>query len=179
MKKSFLILLVISLIISGFLSILNVLIGVGTGQVLLSTFCIAGYSILGLCCSTLYEKNKNNIFSLVGIITVILGFIFSFGFIWSWFDTSNEIIKIFFSSIVIPVSFAHASLILLIDSKNIIVKTSVIVTTICIGIFAVMLTYLIWTFGTVEIPIKIIAVLGIIESLGTIVSPILNKTFKD
>lgn len=192
MKKIFLKTLVGSLVISALIAILFIITDFENdicAQILLTTFIIFPFSITGLCCSTIYEKDKLKTFSLIGIIINIIGCILYTGLIWGFFDACIffceddnlfDIWELLLTSTTLATSFAHISLLLLISSKDKIVKFIQKATIILSSILDIIILDAIWTqliddemWGS---PILIIIILVV---LGTIVCPILHSITKN
>lgn len=192
MKKIFLKTLVGSLVISAILAIFIIITDFESSicsKILLSTLLIFPFSITGLCCSSIYEKPKLKAFSLIGIIINIIGCLLYLGVIWEIlnvciiFCENNDgldIWQLLLTSTTLSTSFAHISLLLLINSQdkivNIIKKTTIITSIILDliildGIWTQILQEAIWG--------KIILILIIIIVLGTIVCPIWHNLTKN
>jgi hypothetical protein len=185
MKKNFLMAMIISLCIGALIGIVIFLFG-SFGEIevkiLGTTLIIGGYSLLGLCCSALYEKKHGNIFALLGIISALLGFIWFVGLIWSGYDfiDFDNTLELILTFIIVPVSLAQSSLILLINSDNKMGKMTVWATIFFIIILTLMLLIAVWNidFDFGDFYFRLLGVVGILDVLGTIVSPILNKVLK-
>lgn len=192
MKKIFLKTLVWSLVISAILAIFIIITDFESSicsKILLSTLLIFPFSITGLCCSSIYEKPKLKTFSLIGIIINIIGCLLYLGVIWDILDVcilfcedheGLNIWQLLFTSTTLSTSFAHISLLLLINSQDKIVNTikkTTIITSIILdliildGIWTQILQEAIWG--------KIILILIIIIVLGTIVCPIWHNLTKN
>lgn len=188
-KKSFLMTMIISLTISAFIGIIIFLFGsFGDTEfrILLTTLSLAGFSLAGLCCSLLYEKRKYIKFSMFAIGSIILGFLFSILLIWEFvyfFRWGLELTiwaELFLTLLVLSFSFAHMSLILLINVKKKLDKYLLYLTLLFIAIVASMLIYLIFRIGINEpgeLFFRLLGVFAILNVLGTIVTPMLNKIY--
>ncbi len=181
-KKIFLISLVVSLSISALLGIIILLVG-DFGKIqfktLLTTLTIGGFSLTGLCCATLLEKKRFSAFSIIGIILSVWGFLFITSLIWeiiAW-DAFDNIWKIMIASIILAVSTAHASLLLLIKSDKKIVNVSLAITLLFISLVALELIIFVFNefINNEEIWWRTLGAFAILDVLGTIVTPILLK----
>ncbi|MAF37056.1 hypothetical protein CL622_08135 [archaeon] len=180
-KKMFLISLIISLSIGAILGIVIFLIG-NFGEIqlniLLTTLTIGGFSLTGLCCATLLEKKRFSAFAIMGMIFSAWGFLFITSLIWNIFNFSSldTIGKLFFISIILAFSSAHASLLLLIKSEKSIVNVFLIAT--LIFIFLVSLELIILVLSGFDVDLlwwRVLGIFAILDVLGTIVTPILLK----
>ncbi|MFT7615962.1 MAG: hypothetical protein ACI8Y7_000789 [Candidatus Woesearchaeota archaeon] len=183
-KKTFLVALIISLSISALIGIFVFLLG-NFGEtelrLLLTTLTIGGYSLTGLCCSVLYEQKRFIPLAVSGIVISIIGFFYTVLAIWELVDLNTQFswkALIFF--IVLSVSIAHICLLLLLKSDHLAVNGSLSATIIFIAIVALMLIILILNdFDNVgEFYFRLLGVFAILDVLGTIVTPILNKIFQ-
>ena len=179
MKKNILKILIISLCISALIGIIIILTGKFgklESKILLTTLSIFIFSIPSLCCSTIYDKDKK--LSKIGIIISILANIISILLIWKIIDR-NIIIpwKFLITLILLSNSLGHISLLLLLNSNKItkIVRNITITLSIIIDL---ILLLIIW-FNIEFISFRIILILIILITLGTITSPILNKIYKN
>jgi hypothetical protein len=182
-KKIFLKTLIVSLSATGLLGIFIFLFGKfgeTEGRLLLTTLSMGGCSLTGLCCSTIYPSEKYKIFSIIGIGTAGLCFVLTLFNIWGDFKNLENTWKLLLSLIVLTITFAHISLLLNIKIVNQLVKNTLTATTIFIGIVAFMLlTLIVGGFGKGDFFYRLLGVFGILDIVGTIVTPILNKTQKE
>lgn len=185
MKKKILKLLVGSLCLSALIGIFIILFGSFNeieGKILLTTLLIFGYSIPGLCASTIYEKEKLHSFSILGISLSLISCIYMLGLLWEFFSFDFFNInhwKIIFSLNILCLSTGHLSLILLINNQNNIVSTFKISTVVISIIIDLMILTLIWDLSLAnDLYFRILLVLGILATLGTVGTPILNKIYK-
>jgi hypothetical protein len=185
-KKIFLIIMVISLSISALIGIIIFLFGNFSDteyKLLFTTLAIGGYSLTGMCCSVFYEKNRSAgavKIAQLGMALSILGFIYTVLVIWSLFNFDNfdNSWKILATFIILSISLAHICLLLLIASLKGFVVISVLATIISISIVALLLIWPIWVGSEPDLfYFRIVGVFAILDVLGTIVTPILNKVF--
>ena len=119
MKKIILKTLIITFIISALLGIGIVLLDIWTeitARILLSTVTIFSASIPGLCCSISYEKSKNKVVPLIGMIITTISCIYFLLLVWELitFKWTNEFAWNFMATcIILPISLGHISLLLL------------------------------------------------------------------
>ncbi len=179
-KKTFLITMIISLSISALIGIFVFLFGdfgETEARLLLTTLTIGGYSLTGLCCSVLYEKRKFTILALSGMVVSVIGFLFTVLVIWEAIDLDYSW-KALIIFIVLATSTAHSCLLLLIKSDKSLVNGSLSATIIFISIVALMLIILVLgEFDIGEFYFRLLGVFAILDVLGTIVTPILNKVY--
>jgi len=182
-KKTFLITMIISLSISALIGIFVFLLG-DFGEIefrlLMTTLTIGGYSLTGLCCSGLYEKRKFAPLALSGMAISIIGFLFSVLVIWEAIDINNNFVwktSIIFA--ILAASIAHSCLLLFIKSDKSLVNGSLSATIMFISIVGLMLIMLVLNnFDDVgESYFRLLGVFAILDVLGTIVTPILNKVY--
>lgn len=182
MKKLVLKTLVFTFIISAIFGISIIVLDLWnniTSNILLSTSIIFGFSIPALTCSINYEKKKDKTFSTIGIAVCFINCIYNLLVVWDFLDfefLGSLIWKFTLYSILISSSIAHICLLLLIDSKEKLVKYFKNGTIILSAIIDILLLLLI--FLKVEISWKLLSVITILIVLGTIVTPLLNKLKK-
>ena len=190
MKKNILKILVVSLIVSALIGIFAIITGTfGTleAKILSTTLTIFMFSISGLCCSTIYEIKKYKKISIIGIIISLISAIYTILIIWGVLDIciifcknqNRNTWRILWSLIILSCSSAHLSLILKIDNKNDIVqktKLGAIVISLLLDFIILMLSWSIIQYN--DIYNRILIVLAILVTLGTIITPILNKIYK-
>jgi len=188
LKKTFLITMIISLSISALIGIFVFLFGNfrdTEAKILSTTLSIGGFSLTGLCCSILYEKRKFIGFSFFGMASSILGFLTSILVIWEFVDVFEGFFditgwgKLALTLIILAFSSAHACLLLLINPEKSSVKYSLFATLLFIGIVALMLILLVFEIidNPGEFYFRLLGVFAILDVLGTIVTPILNKVY--
>lgn len=179
MKRTILKVLIVTFIVSAVLGIGIILLDIWnevTAKILLSTVTIFSASIPGLCCSISYEKSTNKTVPFIGMIACSISCLYFLLLIWElltfkWFD---EFAWDFMSTcILVPITFAHISLLLLIDSDDSKVNGFKI-GTIALAILMDILI-LIEIYGNVEMNWKLMLILSILIALGTIVTPLMHK----
>ncbi|MFZ2537634.1 MAG: hypothetical protein WAX04_01880 [Oscillospiraceae bacterium] len=182
LKKIFLITMIVSLSISALIGILVILVGnLGEmeARILGTTLALGGFSLVGLCCSTIYDKPKYKIFSAAGMVVCILAFVHSTLLIWQAYGIDNWEwpLKLLVSFIIISLSMGQISILLLINYKN---KKARNVLWITIGLICVvgfMLLAMVYDLidGGTEVFFRFLSVFAILDALGTITTPILKK----
>lgn len=181
LKKIFLITMIISLSISALIGIIIFLLGSFGGiqtKILLTTLTIGGFSLAGLCSSVIYDKERAKIFALIGMITSFIGFLVVTLVIWELFRLDN-FWRIGLTLILFSFTFSHVSLLLLIKSDKGIVKIALGSTLFFIAIVAIMLLLALWEIvNPSEFTIRLFGVFVILDALGTIITPIINKVTK-
>lgn len=177
-KKYFLRTLVVALSISALIGILIFLFGdfgVTEIRLLLTTLTIGGFSLTGLCSSTIHNRNELRIFSIIGMVISVLGFLITTGAIWKIIDF-DDIWQTMVVFIILSVSIGHISLLLQLRLKSDNNKYLLTGTIIFISIVAFMLVKsTITEFGENEFYFRLLGVFSILDVLGTIATPIMNK----
>lgn len=177
-KKYFLRTLVIALSISALIGIFIFLVGdFGETEIrlLLTTLTIGGYSLTGLCSASIQNRNDLKSFSIIGMIISVIGFLITIGAIWEFVDL-EDIWKAMMIFIILSVAIAHASLLLQIRPKTDKIKYALIGTIVFISLVALMLIKSTLTeFDESEFFFRLLGVFSILDVLGTIATPILNR----
>lgn len=180
-KKYFLRTLVVALSISALIGIFIFLVGdFGETEIrlLLTTLVIGGYSLAGLCSSTIQNRNELRAFSLMGILVSIIGFVITILALWEIIDF-NDIWRLMLVFIILSVAIAHISLLLQIRPKTDSIKYSLIGTIFFISIVAFMLIKAILNgFNESDTFFRLLGVFSILNVLGTIATPIMDRTIK-
>ncbi|MCW3124611.1 MAG: uncharacterized protein JWO03_269 [Bacteroidetes bacterium] len=168
--------LFITLVASALLGILIFLFGafkMRELKVLFSTLDVSACSLAALCCATLLST-KFKWFSVLGVLTS-LSCMMAFLYV-IWFDREVTNYDFLLTLVVLTGTFAHISLILLTPPVNRTVTSILTVTVLCITLLGVMLLLMIWGDEHKESFYRTLGVIGILDVLGTIISPILGKT---
>ncbi len=177
-RKYFLRTMIIALVISAVIGIIIFLVGeFGETEIklLLTTLAIAGYSLTGLSSSTIHNHTKFKSFSVIGMLVSVLGFLTSIILLWEIIDPDDmwQTVLIF---IFLSISIAHISLLLQISPKTNNIKYALIGTIVFISIVALMLIKsTINEFEENEFYFRLLGVFAILDVLGTITTPILNR----
>jgi hypothetical protein len=177
-KKLFLSTLIIALSISAAIGIFIFLTGdFGDTQsrILATTVAIGGFCLTGLCSSIIHHRDHLKAFSVFGMITSVVGFVVAFAAIWNVIDF-EDVWQALLILIILSITLAHISLLLILRPKNIGIKTTLVTTIVFISIVSLMLIYsTICEFDEDEFYYRILGVFAILDVLGTITTPILNK----
>jgi uncharacterized membrane protein YfcA len=180
-KKFFLRTFIIALTISALIGIVIFLVGeFGETEmkILATTLAIGGFSITALGCSTVHDIDMFRPFSLIGMLISVFGFLFTVSAIWALFESDHEwVAQAVFTFVILSVSTAHISLLLQIRAKTRNIKYALIATIIFISIVAAMLIKAtINDFEDSDLFFRLLGVFAILDVLGTIATPILNRT---
>ena len=183
MKKGILYLLIATFSISALLGIGIIILDLWnelTLKVMLTTLTIFGFSVPALCCATLRDKTDEKVFPIIGIVTSIIGGLYTLLLLWEIIDYDffgeTDVYKWLIEFIILSASFGHIRLMLLINSND----TTVLMTrngTIIVSIaLDFLLTFLIFIPDFEDLVVwQFYAILAILIVLGTIVTPILKK----
>ena len=89
MKKGILYLLIATFSISALLGIGIIILDLWnelTLKVMLTTLTIFGFSVPALCCATLRDKTDEKVFPIIGIVTSIIGGLYTLLLLWEIID---------------------------------------------------------------------------------------------
>ena len=177
-KTFFLRSLIVALSISALIGIFIFLVGDfgdTEARILATTLSIGGFSLTGLCSANLKTSSRYEMFSNIGMIVSVLGFIFTLITIWEFAITDHDW-KAMLTFIILAVAMAHVALLLLIKPKTNLIRILLIATMTCISIVAFMLIKSTWSeFKEAEFYFRVLGVFAILDVLGTIVTPIMNR----
>jgi hypothetical protein len=166
---------------------LSALIGIGVilfgdfgeleAKVLATTFTIACMSILGLACGAYLETKRGKILPIAGIVFSIISAVMWLITIWTTFDLDIDLFsKTLVSATLSAVACSHLSLISIakLDEKF---QWSKVVLSFCVWILFSILLYIVWfqPDSSNDFILRIIAVLSIIITSLTIVTPVFSK----
>ncbi len=177
-KKSFLRLLVGAIVLSAAIGIFIFLIGdfgETETKLLLTTLSVGVFSLAGLCCSSVYDRVNLQSFSKVGMVFSIVGFFLTFIAIWEFVDMDymGKPLAIF---LVLAITTAHISLLQLIIPRSDKVHLMMKSTLILISIVSLMIIAgLLLDFEIGNIYFRILGVFAILDVLGTIATPLVNR----
>ena len=182
LKKYFLTTLVLALSFGALMGVYVLIFedfGELQSKILFTTLSFGGFSITGLCASIWHDKRKFLFLSYCGMVTSILGFLYSFLLIWEIIDEhlfDFEMLKPLLVLIILSVALAHACLILLVHKKSSLLTFVLTMTFVCTSVISLMLIgMIIWEWKVKEPFFRTLGVLAILGALGTISLPILNK----
>lgn len=169
-----------SLSISALIAILVFLFG-NFGEtefkLLFTTLTLGVYSLTGLCSSVLYDRKKYLSLSFSGITVSVIGFLITVGAIWEIVEF-HDVWKLVIIFIIVAVSVAHSSILLLARSDKNSINICLSATIIFISIIALMLIHLVlneFSYRTDEFFYRLLGVFAVLDVLGTIVTSILRK----
>ncbi len=181
MKNILLKILIIALSISAVFGIAMIIFDFDSyisEKILLTSLDIFCFSILGLCCSTVFEKKYRKPLSILGMATCLLGCIYFLLIIWEIADfyfLHNFDWELMFILPIMSLSFAHLSLVSLIAAKTKHIRLMQIATLIFSVIIDIMI---ILSIFDADLSWEIFGTLAILITLGTIATPIVNKIAK-
>lgn len=177
-KKYFLISLIAALGLSALVGIYIFLFGDAEEtemRILTTTLAIGVFSLLGLSCATLQNREGLRWLSITGVIIPIIAFIITVYGIWSDSEI-KDLWKAAGIATTLAVGLAHVSLLLLIRIKSSKTKYVLAATILFIIIVSVMfINGILCDFGQDEFYFRLLGVFAILDVLGTITTPLLNK----
>ena len=179
-KKAFLLALIASLLISALIGIFIFLFGdfgATESKILFTTFAVGVFSLTGLCCSALYDKKRFSTLAVFGIVSSFMALLYTVLTVWEVIDIDT--LRFLYVLIILAFSSAHASILLLIEPVNKLVKSILSSTLIIIAIVAILLIplFLELFYDPGEYYYRVLGVFSVLDVLGTIVTPILNKLY--
>ena len=177
-KKYFLISLIAALGLSALVGIYIFLFGDAEEtemRILTTTLAIGVFSLLGLSCATLQNREGLRWLSITGVIISIIAFIITVYGIWSDSEI-KDLWKAAGIATTLAVGLAHVSLLLLIRIKSSKTKYVLAATILFIIIVSVMfINGILCDFEQDEFYFRLLGVFAILDVLGTITTPLLNK----
>ena len=180
-KRFFLWALIVSLSLSALIGIIIFLFGKfgeTEEKIITTTISIGVSSVTGLCCSTIFFKDKLKSLSITGMLASFAFLVIIVVTIWGNFK-NHELEKYLGTSVILTITFSQSSLLLLAKNTNKLVRNVLIATLIFISVVAIMLLITLWN-GKInnEFFYRLLGVFAILDVLGTIVTLILSKTGK-
>ena len=180
-KKYFLISLILALSISALIGILIFILGDFNDlqiRILLTTLSVGAFSLTGFCCSLIYNREELQLLSIIGMLASSVALLLSIVAVWGE-PNMDEFWKLLFTAITLAIAFAHVSLMLLVRPKSVLVKYLLYATIFFIGLVSIILISLVVVddFEN-EIAWRVLGVFGILDALGTVVTPIVNVVEK-
>jgi hypothetical protein len=182
MKKIVLQILIYALVISAVLGIIIILLGLESEyalKVLCTTGLVFGFSIPGLCCSTIYEKEGKKELSTIGMSICAISCFYITFVVWTGFELFNQWednYKLISILILLSCSFGHISLLNVIKPKTNNIKSLINITVILS-----ILIDILWIERLLienDDHMKLDIILAILIALGTVVAPIMNMITK-
>jgi len=181
-KKQFLRALIISLVISALIGIYLFLFGDfedSDTRLLLTTLTVGWYSMTGLCSSVVHNRKRIKFFSLFGMIISVLGFFITVIAIWEIID-NTLIWQLVMTFVILSVMISHISLLFLVKPKSKKIRYVMSATILFIAVVTVMLILEILVESEKgEFFYRLLGVFAILDVLGTISTPVLNKITKE
>jgi hypothetical protein len=174
-KKFFLWGMIFSLIASGLMAIFIFLfVDFNTRElkILFSTLDIGACSLAGLCCSTVLGS-RYKWFGILGIIIAALCMGDMLYTIWRF--NSEDNFNVLLTLVILAATCSHISLMLLTKTDTSLTGYVLLVTVFFIALVGFMLLRLIWQNDQNEFFYRLLGVFGILDVLGTIITPILGK----
>lgn len=177
-KKYFLRTLIVALVVSAIIGIVIFLVGdFGETEIklLFTTLAIGGFSLTGLSSSTIHTHREFKLFAVTGMLVSVIGFLMTIIAIWEIVDPDDmwQTVLVF---VILALSIAHVSLLFQIRPKSKNIKYTLIGTIVFISIVALMLIKsTINKFEENEFYFRLLGVFAILDVLGTIATPILNR----
>ena len=182
MKNILLKILIITLSISALLGIVIIIFDVDSDiaeKTLLTSLVVFGFSVPGLCCSTVFGKKYRTPLSITGMIICLAGCMYFLLTIWEAINIEfeNDLSwQLMFVLPILALSSAHISLVSLPNPKNSLIKLMQIATIVMSVIIDVII--LLAILFNEEAPAEVFATLAILTALGTLTTPIANKITK-
>lgn len=152
-------------------------------KIFATSLLVFGYSIPGLCSSTVYEKDKWRLFSIIGMSLALVACLYSLCFVWGILELEYDSIHSFnwnmaWTLNLLCWSCGHIASIMRINNENKTVSIAKKATIICSIIIDVMILIMLWNiFKISDLYERLVLVLGVLISLGTVGTPILNKIY--
>ncbi len=187
-QKIFLTSMVLFLVLSAIIGIFSVLTGSFDkflGMILLTTFSLGVYSLTGLCCTPMLNRPELRALGISGIAASILGgvFVIITNFLLFYvIDNGGGGVFILigrFLFLIIAISIAHISLLMIIKTNHSLVIIARWCTIAAIGVVALLLLASTLNFNTMQESWRLFLISGILNVVGTIVTPILHLITKD
>ena len=182
LTKTLLVLLLACFVACGAIAIFAIL-GVMTGEVafkiVLSTLSLGAYSLISLCCMTLVTQRRFSLFGWIGIAASVSGALFALLTNWEIVTGWELLLKGRYCFLVVAIAFGHASLLLLIETKNEIVRAIRNATLVVIALVAIVFVGAPFAPESLVIANQIILVLCVLDVLGTICTPLLHQITRD
>lgn len=179
--KIFRIVLIICLLAGGATGIVTFIVGDSNhlmDKTLLTISAIGVFSVLGLCCSVLFDKGKYKPLAVAGILMSLAALTLSIVGIWhhnSIWDGWRWIITVS----VLAVALTHISLLFLIHTKSLSISALRGFTSFIIVVIAGFIIYVtFYQVPNMDLFSRTLGVLAILDVLGTILTPVLSKQMK-
>jgi len=178
-KRILLITMIVSLVISALVGIYLFLVGDwGETEVKIfgTTLAVAFASLLGFCSSLHQNREKLKWLSFLGIAVSFMAFLLVTFTIWGEDEVGRRLWEATSIACIVAFCLAHISLMLLVKIKSKATKYALIATIVFITIVAAMLiNAVICDFDLGDLCLRLLGVFAILDVLGTITTPMLNK----
>lgn len=151
-------------------------------RILLTTLLIGVYSIISLCCMTVFG-GRFGVWGLAGILVTSLSLMLGLSAVWvEWgsnWEVVEQVLRYFAVLGILGISIGHQSLLLrIIDRTAATTKMLIFGTVGVIGLVAAMLVLplLLEDFDLGDVYWRLLGVLAILDVLGSIVTPVIART---
>lgn len=176
MRRTFLYSMIAAVVISSVLGIAALLsqeFGQTEAKVLLSTLGIAAASILAMACSAAWERGKSRGLAGPGITASIVGCFMLLVGIWA--EPRSEVFaKTLVTIVILAIYCAHGALLLLARLKRRFFWTQP-ATLVATALLGALLVYMLWSEDSFEDRWRLVGILSILGSAGTILTPVLQR----
>ena len=180
--RTILLLLLSCFVACGAIAIFAIL-GVMTGElalkIALSTVSLGTYSLISLCCMALITQRRFSLVGWMGIAASLSGAAFALLTNWEIVTGWELLLKGRYCFLVVAIAFGHASLLLLIKTKNQVVGAVRNATLVVIAAVAIIFVSAPFVPESLVIANQIILVLCVLDVLGTICTPLLHVITRD
>ena len=155
-----------------------------SGRITLTTLAVGFYSLMGLCCTPHLEEHVHKrTFALIGIAVCALGLLFACITNWAatdiWSSRFGIVIQLRLGFFVLAFALAHSSLLLIIKPRSTVVRAAQVTTIVVIAILGMhMLRAIFLPDLRLGVSWQVTAVLGILDALGSIATPLLHVASK-
>jgi hypothetical protein len=179
--------IIVSLSITALIGIVTILTGTGgdiQSKIILSTLVIGLFSVLALCDLAVFNR-RYRVTGFLGIAAAVVALAMSLILIWgdwAFADTSNTVWKTLWVATIIAVSLAHASLLIpVVENRQPAIRLALYVELGLVAFLAILLLLLVLTDANVssDAYTRLVAVVAILDVLGTIVVPVLARLLRD
>jgi hypothetical protein len=175
-KKQILTALIVSLVVAGLLAI-SAMLGGDFGEIqariLVTTLAFTVYSLIGLCCVTIYSS-QHKPFAQLGLFVTGMGLAYAVLTTWLTPD-SLGFLAARLAFLVVAIGFGHASLMLLIKQDTPAIKGTVFVALASNLIVAILLVGMISNLDASMASFQFLGVASVVGVISTIIAAILGK----
>ncbi len=179
LKRLFLYLLIVSVVVSAVMGIAVLLIGEFgelSTRVLMTTLTVTVTSILGLACGAYYESGRGRYLPLAGVIFSIIAALMTFLIIWDVLDENKTFTKVTVTMMMLAVSCSHLSLLSIarLDRRF---AWSRIAAFVFVALLNAILLFILWfePESSGDLVSRIIGVLSILIASITVMTPVFHK----